>query len=488
MIRRRPDPVRSRRLPLVVLALLCLGATVGAVLTGPPVGSATTSPTVRLMASEKAVTITRYGDNPAVLELGTFIGAVNGPFEIRVGRAGDAFEAIQGVSSPDGSFRFVRRLPPGSVRNIEQGIADFFEITVNDASGRRVRRDLVPFCPGGFEHSRLDDSGPDTPRYPRACPATSQTQKTVWGLDRGWAVAVPREHIVDIHEGVYDVTIAITSKYRRLFGVDPQASQAKVRVTVRTEELPEEGARDVGSGWGSDADHHHAAPDAPTVAAGARGLPDLIALPAWNLTARVDEQTGRDQLDFAATIWNGGEGPLVVEGFRRPGADLMEAFQYFYDNGRRVGREQVGTFEFDRRDGHDHWHFTDFARYRLLDRSKNVVVRSQKEAFCLAATDPVDLTLPTAQWAPDATDLHTACGRAESIWIREVLDVGWGDTYIQTLPGQSFDITDVPNGIYLVEVTTNPERNLKERSTANNTAHLTVELGGRRGARTVTPR
>jgi hypothetical protein len=36
-------------------------------------------------------------------------------------------------------------------------------------------------------------------------------------------------------------------------------------------------------------------------------------------------------LRFSATVWNAGDAPLVVDGFRRPGEDAMDAYQYFFD-------------------------------------------------------------------------------------------------------------------------------------------------------------
>jgi hypothetical protein len=90
--------------------------------------------------------------------------------------------------------------------------------------------------------------------------------------------------------------------------------------------------------------------------------------------------------------------------------------------------------EWDSRDGHRHWHFTDFARYRLLNADKSAVVRSSKEAFCLANTDVIDYTVRGANWRPENTDLRTACGELSSLAVREVLDVGSGDTYFQTCP------------------------------------------------------
>ncbi|HET6740675.1 MAG TPA: lysyl oxidase family protein, partial [Kribbella sp.] len=105
--------------------------------------------------------------------------------------------------------------------------------------------------------------------------------------------------------------------------------------------------------------------------------------------------------------------------------------------------------------------------------------------FCLAATDAIDYTVKNANWHPGNTDLHTACGDHGSLSVREVLDVGSGDTYVQTLPGQSFDITNLPNGTYYVQVTANPEHRLYESSTKNNVALRQVVLGGTAHHRTV---
>ncbi|WP_405614247.1 lysyl oxidase family protein [Streptomyces sp. NBC_01511] len=216
--------------------------------------------------------------------------------------------------------------------------------------------------------------------------------------------------------------------------------------------------------------------------------PDLRSLPAYGIEISDGDQEvkGKDYLAFSANVWNAGPAQLVVDGFRKPGKELMDAYQYFYDaDGKQVGYTPTGTMEWDPRPGHEHWHFTDFASYRLLKADQKEEVRSGKEAFCLANTDAVDYTVKNANWHPDNTDLSTACGQENSISVREVLDVGSGDTYTQDLPGQSFDITNLANGTYYIQVLANPENRLKETSHTNNSALRKVVLGGKPGARTV---
>ena len=113
------------------------------------------------------------------------------------------------------------------------------------------------------------------------------------------------------------------------------------------------------------------------------------------------------------------------------------------------------------------------------------MVRSRKDGFCLAPTDAIDLTVPNAVYNPDSIGFFGACGDATSIWTRETLPVGWGDTYFQGLPGQSFNITNLPNGTYYVEVQANPLRALHEVSTHNDTRLRRVILGGVPGHRTI---
>jgi hypothetical protein len=139
----------------------------------------------------------------------------------------------------------------------------------------------------------------------------------------------------------------------------------------------------------------------------------------------------------------------------------------------------------DPKPSHQHWHFEDFARYSLLDKDKVEAVRSKKEAFCLANTDAVDLTVPDAAWQPENTDLETSCGDLSSLSIREVLAAGWGDTYTQYRAGQSFDLRGLPNGRYYIAVIANPDDHLVESDTTNNVALRKVRIAGKPGHRKV---
>jgi hypothetical protein len=66
-----------------------------------------------------------------------------------------------------------------------------------------------------------------------------------------------------------------------------------------------------------------------------------------------------------------------------------------------------------------------------------------------------------------------------------MMPIGWGDTYEQFLPGQAFNITNLPNGTYYIEVIANPQKVLHETNYRNDVSLRKIILGGTPGHRTV---
>jgi hypothetical protein len=211
-------------------------------------------------------------------------------------------------------------------------------------------------------------------------------------------------------------------------------------------------------------------------------LPDLIPLPSWGISTMNEKKSGDSYLDFGATVWIGGHAKLDVEGFRSNGSNLMRAYQFFWAHGRLIGKMRVGTMGFS---SYNSWHFQQFAQYKLLSAKKKVVVVSRKIGFCIAPTDPINMLLRGATWIPSYTGIAGNCGSPTALWVQELLPLGWGDTYFQTVPYQSFEITKVPNGTYYIEIIANPEHRLHEVSTANDISLRRIVIGGTPGHRTV---
>lgn len=440
----------------------------------------TGEPVLRLMSAQTEATAYRYGRRPARLESPFQIGVTQGPLDLRVRR--DSFaepmSLTQIVHSPAG--RVERQLPP-ELLDRWRGLDNFIRVQVTRASdGRVMWTELVTWCPNGDMRQRLDDRGPDLPTFPSSCFASPRLLGMTWGIDESWAVSRSRGLKLPVPDGRYSVEISVARQYQELFAIAPEDASVRVAVTVETQQMCEcyhphslQAAEQ-----GEAAQGVPDMPDPPDSV-----LPDLRTLPSFGISVS-NRRSGRSFLDFGATVWVAGDAPIVVEGFRRSEEAVMDAYQYFYEDGQPVGRAPAGSFIYDLRDGHRHWHILQFVQYRLVDADRENPVRSAKESFCLVPTDPVDLSTESSARTGESRSLYTSCGGPEAIWIRETLPVGWGDTYFQG-GRYGFDITDVPNGTYFVEVAANPDGLLHEQDMTNNVSVREVMLQGEPGARRV---
>lgn len=464
----------TRRIRVALAAILLVAS-------GAAADSATaaqaTPPSLSVGAASSEVSVGLH-DVPTPTQLGLWIRAVDGAFSVRARRPDyRTWEAAQ-IDAVSG---LPLRTIPSDLISESGGLRDFLELRFSRGSRTRARQS-VDFCPALVE--RVDDQGAWTPRFPLGLcqPAVPFLTGTFWGIDTGWAAAgggmggPPAQ----LKPGRYAVRARISSAFRQLFSIPLGSATAMFTLRVRrhsaSEQAPSSPLRPSGDAI-SDLPDQRLDPAAPA-------LPDLAALPAWNVGIR--RAGRRDLLTFAGTPWNAGPGPLVVEGFRRGASTTMDARQRILNGaGDVVQSVPAGLMAFHARHGHNHWHFLQFVSYRLV-RAGDEVVRSRKQSFCLAATDPVDVTVRGATLVPDAVGLaQSACGGEGSLWLRQTLPAGWGDTYHPDVAGQELDITRVPNGAYQLEMVVNPDGDLSEVSIANNRAQRSLVLSGRRGTRRV---
>ena len=486
----------SRTVTIAAAASACVLVAVVAPASGQAAPAAKAArPTVTLRAATDTVVAEKFGKRISA-DLGTYLVAGDVPFEVRTTRDPSYRTPVVGhlvVGEPDseGGTADDVLLGPSMVVDFG-GLQDFLHLRVRDADGHLVVDRTKDLCVGS-QGVRTSPDAPDTSPYPSSfgCRFHPFTLGSVMGIQAGWGAPAFGEYGTRFRLplGRYEVAMSVDPRYRDLLGLTSDTATETVRMRVVKGDGDCRGCRSgsaTGAGRGSvagpeaqPAAHEPRADIAPPTGT---PLPDLRSLPSTGIRV----QKGHF-LAFGATVWNGGPSNLVIDGFRRAGEDVMDSYQYFYDQaGDPAGHAQVGTMVWDPRDGHHHWHFRDFARYRLLDSDKQAIVRSKKEAFCLAATDAVDYTVPGANWEPWNTDLHTACGGHGSLAVREVLDVGSGDTYTQYRPGQSFNLDGLPDGIYFISVEANPKHNLYEADLTNNNSLRKVRIGtDRSGDRTV---
>lgn len=474
---------RGRRSLISLLSLFVTAATLVAGSSATAAGD--DSPSVRLIAPLSSMTVRRTEGYPAYIDPGVLMASARGAWDIRAVRPfGDEARAWQFVDGSAG-----RQLPTGMLDDL-RGLAGFFRVTMTDEQGDVVVQRSRRFCPGSSD-VRINGQGPLLATYPRNCWMSPFARGTVWGIDHGWATSAFGWGGMKFHgpDGDYTLRLHIAPAFQRFFAVAEGDGRVSVQIRIKTTE-----------GGGDCPDCPIPKPPQsrttgypvngplgfrPTVVDPAAGtLPDLAALPAFSIS--LEQRGSRERIAFAATVWNAGPAPMLVEGFRRGEAEVMDAYQYFFDGPEVTGRARVGEMVYHRKQGHFHWHFLQFARYSLLDANLQPIGISKKQSFCLVPTDAIDLTVPGAEWRPGEGGLGTSCGSGPTDqWIRETLQAGWGDTYFQ-VAGQSLDVTGLPNGIYHLATEANPDGLLYEESMDNNLELRKIRLGGSPGERTLT--
>jgi hypothetical protein len=322
------------------------------------------------------------------------------------------------------------------------------------------------------------------------CVAHPFTSGMVWGLETGWATPLTEYVQFRGSPGTYTASVRVSRRLGNALGIPKRFRSTSVTIEV-TDEERFEGEIPFDEPIAEEttlSPRHSSIPrPRPPIASGAPDpdtLPDLVSLPAYELSTTHNARRGIDRLNFFANEWNAGPAPLVIEGFRRNNRPLMDSYQVLYDGDEPAEWREVGTMEYHEAPQHDHWHFLDFAAYDLVDADGKRVARSGKQSWCVVPTDPIDLTVEGAEWLPGETGLASACGGPEAMWIRQILPVGWGDTYSQ-FQTQAINITEVPNGTYWVRIIVNPDGNIHEVTDDNNVSLRRVILGGEPGARTV---
>ena len=449
--------------------------------------SAASGPMVKLIVAQKTINVPRFGKR-VFIDPGVYVVAVGSALRFNVRRANYAtpITNTQIIHVPGGGT-ISRPLPDWTVKNWN-GLHRFIRITMRNSAGKIVASHVGPFCPDSFSPLRSNPNAPARSRFPMQCQSDPFQLANAWGIQRGWGVDSAFIG-AKVPLGKYKVTVNIIRLWQRFLHLTPRTSTATL--TVKVVKPSRCGFPCVRPATRHPSQHGtwpRLPANVPTLAnPPSSSLPDLSPLPSWGI--RVEHFRGTnpsDQVTFGATVWSGGSSRLDVEGFRSHGAPVMKAFQYFWKNGRVIGRMRAGTMGFDDKPGHTHWHFEQFAQYRLLAKNKTTVVKSQKVGFCIAPTDPVNLLLPHALWQPSFLGFFNgACGSQSALSVQEEMPIGWGDTYEQFLPGQAFTITHVPNGTYYIEIIANPEKVLHETNYHNDVSLRKIILGGTPGHRTV---
>jgi len=470
--------VKRLGLPAAALAGLALVLPGAVSTTSAPVAATAPEASPLVLTGPSKVVAYTYGKGKrAYGDFGINLTAPSDAFELRTHRPDWDSPLTTVWRSPDGDVTL-----PAGLQTRWDGLDRFIRLTVARKDGTPVLTKRLDVCLNAWSTQRTTPDAPLRSPYPQGCPQNPFTIGSVQGIQRGWVTNLSEGvGALRVGKGRYDVTARIAPRWARALHISPADATRSYRLVVKREGDGDYRRRARSAAGRPDSARHAAMPAAstrPTKAAEGEPdgpLPDLRSLPAYGMQLSRNHK----HLRFSATVWNAGDSPLLVDGFRRGSQDVMDAYQYFIDtDGNQTGYRRVGTMIWHQAKSHNHWHFEDFARYTLLRADKTEAVRSRKESFCLANTDAVDYTVDGADWQPENTDLHTSCGDRSTVSLREVLAAGSGDTYAQFRAGQAFRIDNLPNGIYYVAVEGNPDRNLVESDTGNNVALRKIKLSG----------
>jgi L-ascorbate metabolism protein UlaG (beta-lactamase superfamily) len=211
----------------------------------------------------------------------------------------------------------------------------------------------------------------------------------------------------------------------------------------------------------------------PTMAGGpALLLPDLQTFPPTDLRLVRNSYTQTTVLRLTNSVVNAGEGPLEMWGTQLPGLGTHQVVQRMYDTAGGYAEQSVGQFVFHPQ--HSHWHLDGFSLYELwsvhpdgtLDQ---VLATSGKVSFCLR-------DIRRSRAAPVISGAaFSSCGTR-----KQGISAGWIDSYQYYLPGQSIDVTGLPDGRYALMSTADPYNLIREAEEGNNFALIYLSLEGGR--------
>ena len=216
-------------------------------------------------------------------------------------------------------------------------------------------------------------------------------------------------------------------------------------------------------------------------------LPDLV--PDRALAPVVHRRRdGRRELRFGARVFNRGAGPMETYTTRGNDCDGDGNPRNDRFAKQRVYHDDNGDGRFDRLDDesvtgvlsgcmvfhatHGHWHFEEFAAYRLRSEATGAAVSSSdKVSFCVE--DLEALRRPILGQPRES--YYDFCGASHP----QGISVGWADVYDSSLPGQFVPLRGVSDGVYCLEIATDPSNRLRESNDFNNVARRRVRLRGR---------
>lgn len=198
------------------------------------------------------------------------------------------------------------------------------------------------------------------------------------------------------------------------------------------------------------------------------------------------EDGARQCLRFSQAALNDGDGDLELRYYVEGGAtgavnesDQRLVQRIYYTDGSYRDR-RAGTYRFHKIHGHYHYEgFAGYQLYRVHENGTRTHVRDGgKKGFCLEdvalhawaerGNGPRGYSFPECNVPSDRTESGT--------WMVQGISKGWTDVYTWDLPDQYVDVTGLPDGVYRLEVTIDPNHTLRETTRTDNDAWVRFRL------------
>ncbi len=203
----------------------------------------------------------------------------------------------------------------------------------------------------------------------------------------------------------------------------------------------------------------------------------------------IEELDAERCLRFSAGLENAGAGPLLLSfDTRDPSREMI---QEIARTDRKPLRESAGKFEYH--PTHNHFHYRNIWKFELLEVLDDSTGEMEpaggggKSGFCPADQLLADrgtfeqegvsshlsdcgMDYDVNPLAKDATPLKGPAAMA--------LSAGWGDVYAWYRPGNYVEFSDNDDGLYVIQVIVDPDRNVLETDETDNVAYALVEVQG----------
>ncbi len=214
-------------------------------------------------------------------------------------------------------------------------------------------------------------------------------------------------------------------------------------------------------------------PDHPTAYTPKAGdlLPNII--PQQPMQLQISHEGNKRFLDFGTTTGNLGAGPLELRRYTDGTRPIMQIVRNSDGSERELSTDR-NTFEDG--PGSNHLAFNDFARYELFRAGDEGVagaeiLRSQyKESFLIIDTDHLSASID-----PDGERRVNRTVPGAEV---QGISPGWADTYGPGLCGQSFDISNLPDGEYVLRQSMDPGNRFAESNEHDNVRDTRVRIRG----------